>query len=64
MIAAFIVVSSVVLALVFTIAWLTRPGFRQRIESPKHAFANQVRQYDRHCHDVKDNSGGPANESE
>ena len=46
MIMTIIVVSSVVLAVAFTVAWLTIPGLRRRVEAPKHLFAEQIRQYD------------------
>lgn len=50
MIMTFIVVSSIGLAVGFTAAWLLKPGLRQRVEAPKHLFAEQVRQYDQqHC---------------
>ena len=51
MITAFIVISSVVLGLIFTIAWLLRPGLRRQIESPKHHFQEQIRAYNQQCYD-------------
>ncbi len=50
MITAIIVFSSVALAAVFTIAWLTNPALRQQIEHPKHCFQDQLEQYNQHCH--------------
>jgi hypothetical protein len=47
MITAIIVISSVGLAVFFTIAWLTNPGLRRQIEHPKYSFQDQVQQYDR-----------------
>lgn len=49
MITAIIIVSSIGLAAAFTWAWAFRPGFRQQIESPKHSFQDQVREYDKQC---------------
>lgn len=46
MLTTVILVGSLLLAVGFTIAWLVNPGFRQKIERPKHLFADQVRQYD------------------
>lgn len=46
MITAIIVISSIVLAAVFTIAWLRNPALRRQIEHPKHCFQDQVRQHD------------------
>ena len=54
MITAIIVISSVVLAAVFTIAWLANPGLRRQIEHPKHCFQDQVQNYDQQCRDVSD----------
>lgn len=54
MITAIIVISSVVLAGVFTIAWLTSPGLRRHIEYPKHCFQDQVQRYNQQCHDAHD----------
>ena len=50
MITAFIVISSVILALVFSVAWFLRPGLRRQIESPKHDFQAQIRSYNQQCH--------------
>ena len=46
MITAFIVISAIILGLAFGIAYLVKPGFRQRVERPKHLFAEQLREYD------------------
>ena len=46
MITTAILIGSVLLAAVFALAWLFSPSFRQKIERPKHLFADQVRQYD------------------
>jgi hypothetical protein len=56
MITAFIVISSVILALAFTIAWLLRPELRRQIESPKHNFQEQIRSYNKQCHDSHEES--------
>jgi hypothetical protein len=52
MITAIIVISSLVLAAAFTIAWLTNPALRRQIEHPKHCFQDQVQQYNQQCHDA------------
>ena len=46
MITTAILIGSVLLAAGFAVAWLFSPSFRQKIERPKHLFADQVRQYD------------------
>ncbi len=46
MLTTVILVGSLLLAVGFTVAWLVNPGFRKKIERPKHLFADQVRQYD------------------
>ena len=46
MISEFIVISSLILAIAFAIAWITKPALRRRIERPKHLFAEQLKQYD------------------
>ena len=51
MIAAFIVISSIVLAVAFTIAWIVKPEFRKQVESPKYAFQDQVERYNRQSQD-------------
>ena len=57
MITAIIVISSVVLAVVFTIAWLTNPALRRQIEHPKHCFQDQVHQYNQQCHGAREMKG-------
>jgi hypothetical protein len=52
-ITATIVVGSLLLAGVYAAAWLLAPGLRRQIESPKHWFAAQTRQYDRACHEQR-----------
>ncbi len=56
MITAFIVISSVILGLIFTLAWLLRPELRRQIESPKHNFQEQIRAYNQQCHDSHEES--------
>ena len=46
MISSFIVIAALVMAAAYVLAWLLKPGFRQRVERPKHLFTEQVRQYD------------------
>lgn len=48
MIAATIVCVSLLFALVYTLAYFLKPGFRDQVESPKYAFQEQIRQYNRH----------------
>jgi len=47
MISAIVIVSSIVLATAFSLAWLLRPDLREEIERPKHSFQDQLRRYDR-----------------
>lgn len=47
MIAAVIVIGTLVLAVAFCLAWLIRPDVRARIERPKHGFHANVQAYDR-----------------
>jgi hypothetical protein len=63
MITNFIVISSLVLALGFTIAWLARADLRRRIEGPKHFFQQRLQQYDRQCHASRDDLTGITNDS-
>ena len=58
MISTFIVISSMVLALVFTIVWIARPNLRRRIEAPKHDFLRQVQRYNRQVGDKRDDKNG------
>jgi len=62
MITNFIIGSSVILALAFVIAWIISPELRRRIESPKHAFQDQLERYNRHCHDKVAEHGEHSNE--
>lgn len=57
MITAIIVFLSIALAVLFTVAWLAKPGLRRRIEEPKHLFAAQVRQYDKQHRDSGHTAG-------
>jgi hypothetical protein len=50
MIATIIVTLSLVLAAIFTVAWIIKPSLRRQIEEPKYGFQEQVRQYNRQCH--------------
>lgn len=63
MITAFIVISSIVLAFAFFIAWLTKPGLRQDIENPKHLFAERIQQYDEQCQKAREDRGAHPDES-
>ena len=45
MIAAIIVIVSIIFAGAFTIAYLVRPALRRQIEAPKFIFQEQIRQY-------------------
>ena len=45
MIAAIIVIASIVFAGAFTIAYLVRPTLRKQVEAPKFIFQEQIRQY-------------------
>ena len=54
MITAIIVISSLLLAAIFTVAWLTNPALRRQIELPKHSFQDQVQQYNQQCHDPRE----------
>ena len=64
MITAFIVISSLLLAGAFALAWATRPDLRRRIERPKHLFAAQVQQYDKNLHSTELPDRGDARENE
>lgn len=63
MMATIIVIGSVVLAAVFTIAYLTRPGLRRQIEHPKYCFQDQVQHHNRQCHDAGEDVDGGSDES-
>jgi hypothetical protein len=49
MITDIIVVTSLVLAAAFSLAWLVQRDFRERIERPKHRFLERLERYDRNC---------------
>ena len=49
MITATIIVASLILAAVYTVAWLCFPKARKQIEQPKLWFQEQVETYDREC---------------
>lgn len=49
MITATIIVASLILAAVYTVAWLCFPRARKQIEQPKLWFQEQVETYDREC---------------
>lgn len=60
MIGDLIVISSVVLAAAFWIAWLMRRDMREQVERPKHQFQDRVHQHDQRCrHDsaIGENKG-------
>jgi hypothetical protein len=50
MIATIIVTLSLVLAGIYTLAWICKPSLRRQIEEPKYGFQEQVHQYNRQCH--------------
>ncbi len=62
MIASFIVISSIVLALVFTIAWFTRPDLRQQVEDPKYFFQQQVKHHDKQYHESRNDMTGESDD--
>ncbi len=47
MISTVIVATTVVMAAVFTVAYLASPELRRQVEAPKTIFLQQLRQYDR-----------------
>jgi hypothetical protein len=63
MIAAFIVVSSLVLAAAFVVAWLLKPGFRQQVEDPKYSFQDQVERYNHELQQGQNEKIGGTDES-
>jgi hypothetical protein len=63
MIAAFIVVSSLVLAAAFVVAWLLKPGLRQQVEDPKYSFQDQVERYNRELQQGQNEKIGGSDES-
>ncbi|SVC89125.1 uncharacterized protein METZ01_LOCUS341979 [marine metagenome] len=48
-----------ILAIAFAIAWITKPNLRQRIERPKHLFAEQLKRYDQQYRESTQKSDGP-----
>jgi len=58
MIATFIVVTALLLAVLFVAAWLFRPEFRRRVEDPKYSFQRQVERYDLECQDTRKAAAG------
>ena len=42
-----IVVTSIALAVVFSVAWMLVPDLRAWVERPKHQFHDRLQQYDR-----------------
>ena len=64
MITTLIVVASLALVGVFTLAWLLKPNLRNQIETPKHLFQDQVQQYDRGLDTARRVPGGSSDESE
>lgn len=62
MIAAVIVISSLLLAAAFTLAYLALPAMREQIERPKFVFQEQVQRYNRRCKDNSMPSDEEANE--
>jgi len=63
MLTAIILIGSILLATGFAVLWMVSPTFRQRIERPKHLFADQVRQYDEQNRDTADNQGAKQSEA-
>ena len=55
MISLTIIIGSVVLAMIYALAWILVPGIRQQIEQPKHCFQQRLEQYDQ----VYRNNAGP-----
>jgi hypothetical protein len=63
MIATFIVLSSLLLAALFTAAWLFKPDFRRRIEDPKFAFQQQLERYNQEYQNTDEVIAGGSDES-
>ena len=59
MISAFIVIASVLLTVVFAIAWIALPRLRRRIEDPKYAFQDQLKAYNRQVRKSGNGSNEP-----
>jgi hypothetical protein len=49
MISSIVIIGSLLLAALFIVAWVLRPGLRREIERPKHWFQDELRRYDREC---------------
>ena len=62
MIAGIIVVASIVLAGVFTLAYFMRPAVRAQVERPKFVFHDQLQRYNRHCEENTAHSDRQAND--
>jgi hypothetical protein len=63
MIATFIVLSSLLLAAIFIVAWLLKPDFRRRIEAPKYAFQQQLDRYNQEYQTTDQAIAGGSDES-
>ena len=59
MISAFIVITSILLTVVFGIAWIAMPGLRKKIEAPKYAFQDQLQAYNRQVRNTGDGANEP-----
>lgn len=64
MISAVIVYGSLLLALLFTLAYLVSPGLRARVEQPKYSFQKQLAAYDRTSTSITDLKNDNQNERE
>ncbi len=64
MIASFIVISSIVLALVFTIAWFTQPGLRRKLEDPKYFFQQQVKKHNKWYNESRNDMTGGSDDDD
>lgn len=56
MISLTIIIASIVLALIYALAFMLVPGVRRQIEQPKHCFQQRLQQYDRECRINHDDS--------
>jgi di/tricarboxylate transporter len=52
-----VIAASLVLAAVYVLAWIFRPGFRQAIERPKYWFQDELDRYDQRVQNERDESG-------
>ena len=57
MISFIVIGASLLLAAVYILAWIFRPGFRQAIERPKYWFQDELGRYDQRVQNERDNSG-------